>query len=187
MSGRSAWCGAVIKDSSFIKSSAAKIGHGRIIMIEPGDLRGLEFFDDLTDNELEVISEIVNKKDFTTGETVFKENVVGSSLYIIKKGEVKVCKEGPGGELVTITLLKDEDIFGEMSFLDERTHSSSIVAVSDVETYVIEKADFDKLVDAHPRVVYKLMKNIVFTVHAIVKGMNLRYIDMMNYMWGRQR
>ena len=74
-----------------------------------------------------------------------------------------------------------------MSFLDERTHSSTIVAVSDLETYVIEKADFDKLVDGNPRIVYKLMKNIVFTVHAIVKGMNLRYIDMMNYMWGRRR
>jgi len=27
----------------------------------------------------------------------------------------------------------------------------------------------------------------VFTIHSIVRGMNSRYIEMINYMWGRRR
>ena len=156
-------------------------------MIDPKDLREQQFFADLTDDELTVISEIVKKKDFTIGETVFKESEDGDSIYILKKGEVKACRMGADGELYTLTLMKDGDIFGEMSFLDGRPRSATIMAISDVETYAIEKKDFDTIVDAHPQIIYKLLKNIVFTVHAIVKGMNTRYIEMMNYMWGRRR
>lgn len=156
-------------------------------MVNPKELRSLQFFNEMSDDELDVLSEIINKKDFASGETIFNESEEGHSLYIIKKGEIKVCKVGPDGELLTLTVLKDDDIFGEMSFLDERTHSSTIIAISDIETFVLEKPDFEGLVDTHPRIVYKALRNIIFTIHAIVKGMNMRYTEMMNYMWGRRR
>ena len=51
----------------------------------------------------------------------------------------------------------------------------------------MERKDFEGLVEKEPWVVYKLMRNIVYTIHAIVRGMNTRYMDMLNYMWGRKR
>ena len=150
-------------------------------------LREITFFHDLTDEEFDTLSRVLKRKVYKAGETVFKENEVGQVLYIIRKGEVKVCKEGPGGDLQTITLLKDGDICGEMSFLDGRPHSATIIALVDTEMYLLKKEDFDKLIPTHPYLVYKLMKNIVFTIHAIVRGMNTRYVEMINYMWGRRR
>ena len=156
-------------------------------MADTNVLKGIQFFADFTDDELAVVTGIVKRKDFKTGDTVFSEAEDGKALYIIKKGEVKACRMGPNGELVTLTLMKDGEVFGEMGFLDGRSRSASIVAVSDVETYVLEKDDFETIVESHPRVTYKLMKNIVFAVHSIVRGMNTRYVEMMNYMWGRRR
>jgi CRP-like cAMP-binding protein len=83
--------------------------------------------------------------------------------------------------------MKAGEIFGEMSFLDGSVRSASIVAISKVESYMLDKARFDSLIDSHPRVMYKFMKNIVYAVHSIVTGMNTRYVEMMNYMWGRRR
>lgn len=156
-------------------------------MVDPKLLRELAFFSDLSDNELAVVSKIIKKKDFKLGDTIFKESEDGASIYVIKKGEVKACKTAPDGELFTLTIMKDGDIFGEMSFLDGRPRSATVVAVSDLETYMMEKADFETLVDGNPRIIYKLLKNIVFTIHSIVRGMNSRYIEMVNYMWGRRR
>lgn len=156
-------------------------------MVDPKLLRELAFFSDLSDNELATVSKVVKKKDFKLGDTIFKESEDGASIYIIKKGEVKACKIAPDGELFTLTIMKDGDIFGEMSFLDGRPRSATVVAVSDLETYMMEKADFETLVDGNPRIIYKLLKNIVFTIHSIVRGMNSRYIEMINYMWGRRR
>jgi len=156
-------------------------------MVDPKILREIHFFSDLSDDELKAISRILHKKDYKVGETIFRENDEGQSLYIIRKGEVKVCKTGPDGELLTLTLLKDGDVFGEMSFLDGRPHSASVVAIVPTEVFVIEKGDFDKLIKAEPILVYKVMKNIVFNIHSIVRGMNARYMEMVNYMWGRRR
>lgn len=156
-------------------------------MVDPKLLRDIMFFSDLSDNELAVVSQIVKKKDFKLGDTVFKESEDGQSLYIIRKGEVKACKTAPDGELFTLTIMKDGDIFGEMSFLDGRPRSATVVAVSDIETYMMDKGEFETLVDGNPRIIYKLLKNIVFTIHSIVRGMNSRYIEMINYMWGRRR
>ncbi|MBI4949385.1 MAG: cyclic nucleotide-binding domain-containing protein [Deltaproteobacteria bacterium] len=156
-------------------------------MVDPKLLREQAFFSDLSDAELTIVANVVKKKDFKLGDTIFKESEDGASIYVIKKGEVKACKTAPDGELFTLTIMKDGDIFGEMSFLDGRPRSATIVAVSDIETYMMEKADFETLVDGNPRIIYKLLKNIVFTIHAIVRGMNSRYIEMVNYMWGRRR
>ena len=150
-------------------------------------LREQQFFTDLTDDELGVIAKITNRKDFKTGDRIFSESEDGQSIYIIKKGEVKACKVAPDGELFTLTIMKDGDIFGEMSFLDGRPRSATIIAISDLETYVIERSDFETIVDENPRIIYKIMRNIVFTIHSIVRGMNARYIEMINYMWGRKR
>lgn len=156
-------------------------------MVDPKLLRDVPFFHDLTDNEVAVMSGVVNRQNFKLGDTIFKESEDGAALYIIKKGEVKACKTAPDGELFTLTIMKDGEIFGEMSFLDGRPRSATVVAVSDLETYVIDKNDFEKLVDGNPRIIYKLLRNIVFTIHSIVRGMNSRYIEMINYMWGRRR
>ncbi len=150
-------------------------------------LREQQFFADLTDDELGVIATITSRKDFKLGDRIFSESEDGQSIYIIKRGEVKACKIAPDGELFTLTIMKDGDIFGEMSFLDGRPRSATIIAISDLETYVIERSDFETIVDENPRIIYKIMRNIVFTIHSIVRGMNARYIEMINYMWGRKR
>ena len=156
-------------------------------MVDPKLLRELQFFADLTDEELNVLAPIVRKKEYKTGDTIFRESEEGHSLHVIRKGEVKVCKTAPDGELFTLTLLKDGDIFGEMSFLDGRPHSSTIVALSDVEVFIIDRRDFEGVVDANPRITFKILRNIVLNVHSVVRGMNARYIEMINYMWGRKR
>lgn len=156
-------------------------------MVDPKVLREMSFFVDLSDDEIKVISKVISKKNYKTGEIIFKDNEDGSSLYVIKRGEVKACKAAPDGELMTLTMMKDGDIFGEMSFLDERPRSATIIAISNTEVYCIDKSDFEKMVDTNPRMVYKILKNIIFTIHTIVRGMNTRYIEMINYMWGRRR
>jgi CRP-like cAMP-binding protein len=150
-------------------------------------LREERFFADLTDAEIEVIAKIANRKNFQLGETIFKESEVGQSFYVIRNGEVKACVTAPNGESFTLAMLKDGDVFGGMSFVDGRPRSATIIAVSEVETFVMKKSDFESIVDGNPRLVHKILGKIVYEAHLIVRSMNTRYMDMINYMWGRKR
>ena len=156
-------------------------------MSEKKYLGDIQFFNNLEDDELDTLNQILKRKVYSSGDVIFRDDEAGEVLYVIKRGEVKVCKGGPNGELQTITILKDGDICGEMSFLDGRPHSATVIAIVETEIYQLKKVDFDKLIYSKPMLVYKIMRNIIFSVHAIVRGMNARYVDMVNYMWGRRR
>ncbi|MCK4846104.1 MAG: cyclic nucleotide-binding domain-containing protein [Deltaproteobacteria bacterium] len=156
-------------------------------MVDSKLIRTMPFFADLADDELEAVSKMLRQEEFNMGDTVFHDGKDGESLYILRRGEVKACKVAPDGELFTLTLMKEGEIFGEMSFLDGRRRSATIVALTDLEVFVMERSDFETIIETHPWIVYKLMKNIVFTIHSIVRGMNTRYLEMVNYMWGRKR
>jgi len=156
-------------------------------MADPKELRELPFFMDLNDAELDAISGIVGECEFGIGDTVFEEGQQGDSLFIINKGDVKACKMTPEGELLTLTHMEKGEIFGEMSFLDGSVRSATIVSTSELQCFTIKKAHFDKFVDSDPKIVFKLLKNIIYSIHPIVRRMNTRYMDMINYMWGRKR
>ena len=156
-------------------------------MLDSKLLKEERFFADLTDTELEVMAKITSQKNFKAGETIFKESEEGQSLYVIRSGEVKASVSAPNGVVFTLTMLKDGDIFGQMSFIDGRPRSATIIAASDVNTIVMEKSDFEGIIDDNPRLIHKIMGKIVLNVHSILRGMNARYMEMINYMWGRKR
>lgn len=150
-------------------------------------LKKLDFFSEFTDVEINAISQVISEVDFIIGKHIFMEGDEGHTLHIVMTGEVKVTKKDHQGNDQILTLLKDGDIFGEMSFLDGRPHSATITAIRNSRIYQIEKPDFDKFVDENPKAAYKIMKNIVFQVDSIVRRMNSTYVDMISYMFGRSR
>ncbi len=156
-------------------------------MIDYQLLKDHRLFVGLADEGLSVISKITKKMEFKLGEIIFKISDSGQSMYIIRSGEVKVCVAAPDGELFTLTILKGGDTFGEMSFIDATTRVATVVAISDVKAFVIDGADFKTIGDAHLEIIQPFMRNIIHNIHSIVRNMNYRYIEMVNYMWGRKR
>jgi len=150
-------------------------------------LKNLDFFSHFNDEELKAASKIMNEIDYLPGKVIMEEGAEGHTLNIIKKGEVKITKKDPEGNEQVLALLKAGDIFGEMSFIDGRPHSATVTAIHSSWILQIQKSDFDKFIESHPRASYKIMKNIVFHVDNIVRKMNSNYVDMMSYMFGRRR
>ena len=113
-------------------------------MVDASVLKDIQFFKEFTMTN-SLLSPVLSSVRILigVGDTIFKEQEEGTALYILKKGEVKACRMGPNGELVTLTLMKEGEIFGEMSFLDGSVRSASIVAISPVEAYMLDKPGFE--------------------------------------------
>ena len=150
-------------------------------------LKKMSFFSFFNDDELRAAGKIMAEVDYLPGKVIFEEGTEGKTLFIVKSGEVKITKKDPEGREQVLTLLKEGDIFGEMSFLDGRPHSATVAAVHSTRILKIEKADFEIFIEEQPKAAYKIMKNIVFHVDTIVRRMNSTYVDMLSYMFGRRR
>lgn len=156
-------------------------------MVDASQLNEQPFLNGLAEDEIAALAGIMREKSFQLGETVFNASQEGQTLYSIRNGEAKACMAAPDGELFTLRMLKAGDTFGGMSFIDATQRSATIIAMSDLSTFAIDRSDFDQLVGEYPDIGLKLMRNIIHGAHTIVREMNARYIEMINYMWGKKR
>lgn len=112
--------------------------------------------------------------NFSVGQTVFNENDPGDSLYIIVTGEFEVIAEGAHGEDLRFFCAGQGLIFGEMSFLDTRHRSASIIATQDSEVLCFTRSDYEQLLKADPSSAAKFMMGIAEILSRRLRGANQR-------------
>lgn len=95
----------------------------------------------------------VYEKEFLEGELIFKEGERGDEIYLIEKGEVEIFKEIEGKEK-TIAILKEGEVFGEMSALDGKPRSASARALKDTVLRIINREALIEYIKQNPFIEY---------------------------------
>ena len=74
-------------------------------------------------------SYIVEETAYSDGDVIIEEGSKGSWVYVILEGSAKVKKRTPRG-MITIDILREGEVFGEMVFLEggKSPRSASIIA-----------------------------------------------------------
>ena len=74
-------------------------------------------------------SYIVEETTYSDSDVIIEEGSKGSWIYVILEGSAKVKKRTPKG-IITIDILREGEVFGEMVFLEggKSPRSASIVA-----------------------------------------------------------
>jgi CRP-like cAMP-binding protein len=83
-----------------------------------------------------------------------------SSVYLLKKGRVKISNTAPSGKEVTFEILEPGEVFGELEVLEDAPRSTSAETLDDALICVIPRKDFDQYLAMHPNVTVKLTKLI---------------------------
>jgi CRP-like cAMP-binding protein len=100
-----------------------------------------------------------NSKDFSRfypkNTMICSEAEPGDELYIIQKGAIRVSKIVDDKE-VLLALLKPGDIFGEMALLENKPRSASGIAHEDLSVMVVNRANFQRMVQSQPQIVTRL-------------------------------
>ncbi len=90
-------------------------------------LAGLSFLADLTPEQFETIRANVKLRPCTDGEVIFDKGDDSTSIFIVRRGVVKVLDNDPSGESV-LAYLSQGDFFGEMGVVLEKKRSAKCVA-----------------------------------------------------------
>ena len=88
------------------------------------------------------MNRIIHKETYTNGQAIFKEGSYGETLYVILSGKVEISKM-INGEKVSIAFLSKGEIFGEISFIDKKPRTASVMAVGSVEVGLIDQDFID--------------------------------------------
>ena len=127
-------------------------GEGSIISV----LRTVPIFEGLGFSDLKKIELIAHERTFMPDEIVFYEGQPGAGMYIIKEGIVRLMKT-LNEKKVTIGELKEGEIFGEMSLLEDYPRSAEATAVVRTEALGIFRPDLFDLIESNPRLGSKIL------------------------------
>ncbi|TVR65806.1 MAG: cAMP-binding protein [Spirochaetaceae bacterium] len=99
---------------------------------------------------------------------IFSEVMPGGELYIIQKGSVKITKIVNDNE-VLLAVLKQGDIFGEMSLIEDKPRSASAIAFEDTQLLAVNKENFARMVATQPQIIARLTQLLAERIWFIYK------------------
>lgn len=129
--------------------------------------RGLEA------GELETLRKALQAREVAPGATVFSQGEEGDALYVLLRGTASVrlqLREGGDRRLVTFS---PGTVFGKMALLDKGQRSATVVADEALQCYVLERASFEELAAAHPRIGMVLLANLARELTLRMRRANL--------------
>src|SRR5437867_2117561 len=89
-------------------------------------LRSLEIFRTIPQPELAKIASILKEREIAAGEDIIREGEMGTSMFIIVEGRVRVHLQGR-----QVAVLGSGSSFGELAALDPEPRSASVTALTE--------------------------------------------------------
>ena len=120
-------------------------------------LTQIPIFAHLEGEELDHLSSLLRPRRFDKGEVIFHQGDVGTSLFIIRKGQVAIRLSSDDGKEVILTLLDRGDFFGELALLDGEPRSTDAVAREESDLLILQREDFQRFLDSRPQVAKGLL------------------------------
>ena len=123
-------------------------------------LRHVSLFESLDQQELEALSDVTFTRTFNKDTVIILAEEEGDTLFILKKGQVKVSIVSEEGREVILSLLGPGSVFGELSLLDGKPRSANVVATEETELLMLRRADFLQLIYKTPQIATALLAEL---------------------------
>jgi CRP/FNR family transcriptional regulator, cyclic AMP receptor protein len=121
-------------------------------------LKKVPTFSRLTNDQLALLARSVGTQTFERDEAIFHQGSVGSTLYIIVRGQVRIFTTSEAGQELTVTIFRDSDFFGEMALLDGQPRAASAKAMCTTTTLTLHRAAFLHTIDACPPIAASVLE-----------------------------
>jgi len=131
---------------------------------EPGEsnkvwyLKQNRLFEDVPEDEVEQNEGLFTMKTFARKAFIFDESDPSRTVYMVKRGAVRIARLTEDGKEVTVAVLGRGDLFGEESIFSDRPRSTFAVALDDTLICMARAEDLFALLETQPKVALNVAK-----------------------------
>jgi hypothetical protein len=122
-------------------------------------LKRVPLFSTLTLEQLSSIDRLMVTRHYAGGESIFRKGDVGSELYVVLEGEIRIHVDHDGHQ-VTLARHGPGNVVGEMSVFDEQPRSASAEATQPTSVRVLRRDRMQAIVHDNPEVLLEFVKNL---------------------------
>jgi glutaminase len=114
----------------------------------------------LADRDVARIRRLLARERYPAGTEIVRPGDPGDRIHLITRGRLTALVSGADGTPRTVATLVPGMLFGELAFLDRRAHSGLVRADTEVECYVLGRAELDGLQAVDPTAQVTLLVNL---------------------------
>lgn len=151
------------------------------------ELYNCPLFNNISTEKLSTLNSLFKMKMVEQGATIFIENMQGESLYLVKKGTIKISKMLSEGDEQILATFGPNEVFGEMAVFAGGCRSASARVSEQAVLYSLSRTDYDKLSQVDPRLCLQLTQNIIAIFSEKVRASQQDYREMLLATLGRNR
>jgi CRP-like cAMP-binding protein len=124
-------------------------------------LARVPLFQGISSESMARLASVTGELDFEEGQFVVLQGQVGTGLYVIIEGEVKV-EHGS----VELARLGPNEFFGELSVIDQQPRSASVQATMPTRTLAVASWDLLGLIESDPSFALNMIKGLAARIRA---------------------
>lgn len=102
------------------------------------------------DKLLELVGRMRPRR-FEADRLVVRQGEAGDSMFVLRRGSVKVIRRDEDGRESHLGTLREGDYFGELALVTSKVRQASVVTLEECELLELRKADLDELTARYPR------------------------------------
>jgi len=107
---------------------------------------------------LEELERLCQMRDYRRGESIYLLGDPSDSVYLVKRGRVKLSLISETGRKLVLSLLGPGELFGEEALTGERTRRLTAEAFEDSSVCIVKREAALELILASPKLALKLME-----------------------------
>lgn len=116
------------------------------------NIRSVNHFKKLSDNDLEEIIGAGIIKKYKMGDTLFFENDSCSGMFVLLSGKIHLRKIGPKGQEVIMAIIDPIIMFNEIATIDGEPNPFSAIAIQNSLIWKISHENFHILLNKFPEI-----------------------------------
>lgn len=150
----------------------------------------------LKKEELRKMEEMTKMEEVSRNQVIYYPDNQSSTIYLLKKGKVKISRFSDDGQEYILTLLGPGEVFGELAFIGEEKRGEMATVTEDALVCRVDILQFQDLMTNNSALSFEITKLIGFKVkkiqtkfeHLIFKTAEDRiiwFVKSMGYQFGR--
>jgi uncharacterized membrane protein len=129
------------------------------------ELRHIPLFSLLDDDELAVLAQQVELRQFAAKQRIYKAGEAHGPAYVMLEGAVEVTLIDEDGQEVVFSEPKHGDLFGFASMLQELPHHTTAIALEPSTCLEVDRNDIGVLLAAKPQAGLDMMTVLAGEIH----------------------
>ncbi len=131
------------------------------------NLSGIELFGDLSARDAEALGKMCQWRRFDAHQQIIGHQDASSDVFFIVSGKVRAVIYSLAGKEVTFSDMGAGKAFGEISAIDGKPRSVSVIALVDTLVATMPAHDFIQVLHDHPEVSIKFLKQLAGMVRTL--------------------